>query len=115
MPLPTNVHTGVLPKYGGIHHYPSPVAEIAMFKYDDFNLWVTDDDKTKYAVVPTGQRGSGDERVRLLYVDPPPRPGTRRRAPTRRGPTRGLDEAVAEGDILPAGHRLAEQGFRNQQ
>jgi Family of unknown function (DUF6424) len=120
VPLPTNVHTGVLPKYGGLHHYPAPVAEIAMFKYDDFNLWVTDDDKTKYAVVPVGPRRSGDGRVRLLYVDPPPRPGTRRRAPKRRGPTRGptrgLEEAFeeSEGDVLPASHRLARQAFRDQ-
>ena len=42
VPLPAALHTGVLPgaKTGGIHHYPSPIAEIALIKRDDFDLWV---------------------------------------------------------------------------
>jgi hypothetical protein len=113
VPLPAKYHVGVLPKSAGIHHYPSPVAEIALFKFDDFNLWVVDDDRTRYAVVPVDRRGSGDARVRLLFAEPPPRPGTRRRP--SRAPTRGGPEAAAdEGDILPAEHRIAQRAFANQ-
>src|SRR5215831_5408967 len=32
VPLPPHAHTGVLPAGGGVHHYPSPVTEIAFFK-----------------------------------------------------------------------------------
>jgi hypothetical protein len=113
VPLPTNYHVGVLPKHAGVHHYPSPVAEIALFKYDDFNLWVVDEDKTRYAVVPVDRRGSGDGRVRLLFAEPPPRPGTRRRS--SRAPTRGGLESVDDGDVLPANHRLARMAFADQQ
>jgi hypothetical protein len=112
VPLPSNFHVGVLPKSGGIHHYPAPVAEIALFKYDDFNLWVVDDDKTRYAVVPVDRRGSGDGRIRLLFAEPPPRPGTRRRRSS--APTRGLEAAADDGDVLPATHRLAQQAFADQ-
>jgi hypothetical protein len=113
LPLPTNYHVGVLPKHAGIHHYPSPVAEIALFKFDDFNLWVVDNDKTRYAVVPVDKRGSGDGRVRILLAEPPPRTGMRRRAP--RTPTRGdLEGLDDDGPILPADHRIAEQAFARQ-
>jgi len=26
----------------GVHHHPTPVADIRLFKYDDLRLWVTD-------------------------------------------------------------------------
>ena len=26
----------------GVHHYPTPIVDIQLFKYDDFQLWVTD-------------------------------------------------------------------------
>jgi hypothetical protein len=67
--LPALLHTGVLPKAGGIHHYPAPVAEIALFKYDDFNLWVTDEAGKPTAVAPVGERGSGDGRVQVVFAE----------------------------------------------
>jgi hypothetical protein len=113
VPLPKNVHVGVLPKYGGIHHYPSPVAEIALFKWDDFQLWVTDTDKTKYAVVPVDVRGSGDGRVRLLYreasPDDPISPRQRRQARLQAAAV-----GAATSDILPADHPLAVMAFARQ-
>ena len=65
VPLHPNFHTGVLPAGGdpepgrarwrrteparagdpepaGVHHYPTPIIDIQLFKYDDFQLWVTD-------------------------------------------------------------------------
>jgi len=68
--LPAEGHVGVVPTFGGIHHYPAPVAEIAMFKYDDFQLWVQDTTGSPTAVVPVANRGSGDGRVRVLYATP---------------------------------------------
>lgn len=68
--LPQPLHTGVLPKFGGIHHYPSPVAEIALFKYDDFELWQVDDEDKAVAVVPVAPRGSGDATTALFYAEP---------------------------------------------
>lgn len=68
--LPRPLHTGVLPKFGGIHHYPSPVAEIALFKYDDFELWQLDGEQRAVAVVPVAERGSGDGTTMLAYVEP---------------------------------------------
>ena len=57
VPLPANAHRGVLPTAGGIHHYPAPVAEIAFFKYDDFDLWVDDSEGNQIAVVPLAPGG----------------------------------------------------------
>jgi hypothetical protein len=66
VPLPEHTHRGVLPAGGGIHHYPTPVAEIALFKYDDFPLWVTDQDGNEIAVAPVASRGQGGGRVQVL-------------------------------------------------
>src|SRR5207249_356368 len=35
VPLPPGLHTGALPQGGGVHHYPSPIVEIALFRHDD--------------------------------------------------------------------------------
>src|SRR6185437_15376447 len=51
VPLCANLHTGVLKPsgdaaadalklHGGVHHYPTPITDIQLFKYDDFRLWV---------------------------------------------------------------------------
>jgi len=66
VPLPGKLHRGILPGGGGIHHYPTPVAEIALFKYDDFPLWVTDQEGNEVAVTPVARRGRGDGRVQVL-------------------------------------------------
>lgn len=44
MPVPRAVHTGVLPKGAGYHHYPKPIVDIDHFRRDDLPLFVDDDD-----------------------------------------------------------------------
>ena len=105
VPLPVPSHTGVLPTGGGVHHYPSPITEIAFFKQDDFQLWVTDPQGNPAAVAPVSPRNSGDGRVHVLYATP------------------GSDlagqvstaEAQGEPLILDASHPLAKQAFARQQ
>ena len=99
VPLPEDAHRGVLPRAGGIHHYPAPVAEIAFFKFDDFELWVEDDEGTEVAVVPVARRGSGDGRVRVLHVRRPQ-------------PRFGAEEA--EDDTLGPQSKIAEKAFGEQ-
>ena len=104
VPLPTPAHTGVLPAGGGVHHYPSPVTEIAFFKYADFQLWVTDQQGNPAAVAPVSPRGSGDGRVHVLFA------------------TAGSDlagqvhqsEAQSQPLILGPSHPLAQQAFAQQ-
>jgi len=70
VPLPQPLHTGTLPKSGGVHHYPTPITDIELFKHDDFQLFVTDDEGQPAAVVPVAHRGSGDHRVEVVYATP---------------------------------------------
>jgi Family of unknown function (DUF6424) len=70
VPLPAVRHVGTLPKGGGRHHYPTPITDIELIKYDDYNLWVTDEQQHPVAVVPTAKRGAGVSRVRLAYATP---------------------------------------------
>jgi Family of unknown function (DUF6424) len=104
VPLSMDEHRGVLPTAGGIHHYPAPVAEIAFFKYDDFQLWVTDDTGAAAAVTPVGRRGSGDGRTRVVAAEP--------------GTT--LHQKLAKAwrkkrpVILPANDRASEEAFGEQ-
>jgi len=58
------------PEPGGVHHYPTPIADIQLFKYDDFQLWVTDAQGNPAAVAPVGVRGGGDASVHVLYATP---------------------------------------------
>lgn len=104
VPLPEGVHRGVLPKAGGIHHYPAPVAEIAFFKYDDFELWVTDDNGNKVAVVPHAARGSSDGRVDVIHALPA------EAIPGPPGPT----PEDGESTTLPADDKLSQQAFGAQ-
>ncbi len=53
---------------GGVHHYPTPITDIQLFKHDDFQLWVLDGEGQPAAVTPAGSRGSGDGRVRVAYA-----------------------------------------------
>jgi hypothetical protein len=128
--LPPSLHTGVLPKAGGIHHYPSPVAEIALFKYDDFQLWVQDSSGKPAAVVPVSQRGSGDARVRVLYASPDtplaeklsqsvphaqPAPGAPAVAADMEAELAPPESPpIEQGLILGADDPLAQQAFRQQ-
>jgi hypothetical protein len=104
VPLPTPAHTGVLPAGGGVHHYPSPVTEIAFFKYADFQLWVTDQQGNPAAVAPVSPRGSGDGRVHVLFATP----GSDLAAQV------GQSEAQSQPLILDPSHPLAQQAFAQQ-
>jgi hypothetical protein len=77
VPLPQPVHVGVLPNAstGGVHHYPTPIAEIELIKRDDFVLWVSTAEGGVVALVPVAARGSGDGRTRLLLAAVPPPEG----------------------------------------
>jgi hypothetical protein len=120
--LPKQVHTGVLPKFGGIHHYPAPVAEIAMFKFADFELWVKDATGSPAAVVPVDKRGSGDGRVRVLYATPgtPLAEKLSQSAPAVGDSIAGEIESevsadpINEGLVLEAHDPLAQAAFRKQ-
>jgi hypothetical protein len=104
IPLPTPAHTGVLPTGGGVHHYPSPITEIAFFKHDDFQLWVTDPQGNPAAVAPVSPRGSGDGRVHVLYATP----GSALAGQVSQS------EAQSQPLILDSGHPLAQQAFSQQ-
>jgi hypothetical protein len=116
VPLHPTFHTGVLPKGGvqdaetadpepaGVHHYPTPVVDIQLFKRDDFQLWVTDGEGNPAAVAPLAERGSGDGRVHVLYATPGSQLAAQKRAA----------EQAGQPLILGAEHPLAIQAFRNQ-
>jgi len=71
VPLPAVRHIGVLPTGDGRHHYPTPITDIDLVKFDDFVLWVTDPtSNTEAAVVPTAARGKGVNKTRLIYATP---------------------------------------------
>ena len=89
---------------GGVHHYPSPITEIAFFKHDDFQLWVTDQQGHPAAVAPGEPAGLGDGRVHVLYATP----GTALAGQVSQA------EAQSEPLILDPGHPLAQQAFREQ-
>jgi hypothetical protein len=104
VPLPQPAHTGFVPKGGGVHNYPTPVTDIDFFKYDDFQLWVTDEEGATAAVVPVAARGSGESRVRVIH--------------TTAGTKLNAEAMAAErgGEYLekPGDSTLAKQAFRWQ-
>jgi hypothetical protein len=104
VPLPTPAHTGVLPTGGGVHHYPSPITEIAFFKVDSFQLWVTDAQGNPAAVAPVGPPGSGDGRVHVLFATP----GSDLAGQVSQA------EAQSQPLILDPSHPLAQQAFAKQ-
>lgn len=104
VPLSAVKHTAVLPRGGGLHHYPAPIAEIDFFKFASFNLWVLDENGEPAAVAPVSPPGSGDSRVRVLFATP----GTALHAAHEQAQREGVDQ------ILPADHPLAQQAFREQ-
>jgi hypothetical protein len=89
----------------GVHHYPTPVVDIQLFKYDDFQLWVTDDQGNPAAVAPVAARGSGDARVHVLYATPG----------SKLAQQKQQAESAATPLILGPDHSLAKQAFRQQQ
>jgi hypothetical protein len=103
VPLPSDAHRGALPEMAGTHHYPEPIVDIQFFKQDDFPLWVSDDAGGKVALVPVGERGSGDGRVLVL-------------AQESDDSHRGLAaEAIIAGEVLDADHPLAKRAFALQE
>jgi hypothetical protein len=99
--LSPNMHTGILPKGGGVHHYPAPIVEIDSFRHDDFKLWVTDAQGQPAAVVPVMPRGSGDGRVQVVYSTPN----------TMLSQQHADAASHGEALILPPDHDLATQAF----
>jgi hypothetical protein len=89
----------------GVHHYPTPVVDIQLFKYDDFQLWVTDDQGNPAAVAPVAARGSGDARVHVLYATPG----------SKLAQQKEQAESAATPLILGPEHPLAKQAFQQQQ
>ena len=116
VPLQPNFHIGVLPQGSaqgpgagqepaGVHHYPTPIVDIQLFKYDDFQLWVTDGQGNPAAVAPVSQRGSGDASVHVLYATPGSQLAQQKHAA----------ESANQPLILGPDHPLAQQAYANQQ
>jgi hypothetical protein len=89
----------------GVHHYPTPVADIQLVKYDDFQLWVTDGEGNPAAVAPVAQRGSGDASVHVLYATPGSQLARQKQAA----------ESANIPLILGSDHPLSKQAYQNQQ
>jgi hypothetical protein len=71
--LKPNAHlspTGVPPIEGGVHHYPTPITDIQLFKRNDFQLWVVDPEGQLAAVTPADKHGSGNGQVNVAYATP---------------------------------------------
>lgn len=101
VPLPQPLHTGSVPKGGGVHNYPTPVTDIDRIRRDDFQLWVTDGEGKPAAVVPVAHLDSGDRRVHVIHATP----GTKlHKAFTKKS-------EAGEHHELPADHDLAKQAF----
>ena len=88
----------------GVHHYPTPIVDIQLFKYDDFQLWVTDSEGNPAAVTPVGARGSGVASVHVQYATPG----------SQLAQQKQQQESAGGALILPADHPLAKQAFQNQ-
>jgi Family of unknown function (DUF6424) len=115
VPLGARRHTGVLqPKgnvkgggtkvEGGVHHYPTPITDIQLFKQDDFQLWVVDDEGHLAAVTPAHPRGSGKREVNVAYTTP----GTKLRKRWIAAHQKGQHLQ------LSASHSMAKQAFAAQ-
>jgi len=80
VPLSARRHTGVIEPNGhqasapqvegGVHHYPTPITDIQLFKHDDFQLWVVDHEGELVAVTPAHPRGSGRSEVNVAFATP---------------------------------------------
>lgn len=88
----------------GVHHYPTPIVDIQLFKYDDFQLWVTDQQGNPAAVAPVDKRGSGNASVHVLYATPGSQLAQQKHAAERAG----------DPLILPPDHPLSVQAYQNQ-
>lgn len=109
VPLPKLRHTGVPEEGHGVHHYPTPVWDIELFKHTDFTLWVTDDQGQPVAVVPVHPRGADPSipnygKVAVTYATP----GTTLH--------QRLVNAWSRGNtiVADAGHKFAKEAFQKQ-
>jgi hypothetical protein len=89
----------------GVHHYPTPIVDIQLFKYDDFVLWVTDAQGNPAAVAPVSPRGSGDASIHVLYATPGSQLAAQKQAA----------ESVNAPLILGPDHSLSRQAYEHQQ
>ncbi len=89
----------------GVHHYPTPIVDIQLFKYDDFQLWVTDAPGNPAAVAPVSPRGSGNASVHVLFATPGSQLAAQKQAA----------ESANAPLILGPDHPLSRQAYTNQQ
>jgi len=89
----------------GVHHYPTPIVDIQLFKYDDFQLWVTDQQGNPAAVAPVDKRGSGNANIHVLYATPGSQLAQQKNAA----------ELAGNPLILGPEHPLSVQAYRHQQ
>jgi hypothetical protein len=108
VPLPQPVHTGTVPKGGGVHNYPTPVTDIAFFKRDDFTLWVVDDEGHNVAVVPFYPHDEGKTDLHVIHTEP----GSKLNRLRQNAQDRGQGLILSEGHPLHA--HLAKQAFATQ-
>lgn len=119
VPLPADMHTGSLPSASGYHHYPKPIVDIMLFKFDDFTLFVPDEDGTTIAVTPVARRGSRDRRVAVAWQ---PEGHVAGQAPAAQpdadagaaAPEALPPPAAGAPIILPADSSAARHAFANQ-
>jgi Family of unknown function (DUF6424) len=117
VPLPGPEHVGVVPPAheGGVHHYPTPITDIDLFKRDDFTLWVEVDGSVA-AVVPMAA-GPGVQDTRVLFAAS--RPPTGELTPFEQivGPQFGAANAdddhewEKEGPVLSSTHPVSKAAF----
>ena len=88
-----------------MHHYPTPIVDIQLFKYDDFQLWVTDAQGNPAAVAPVAPRGSGNASVHVLFATPGSQLAAQKQAA----------ESVNAPLVLGPDHPLSQQAYVNQQ
>jgi hypothetical protein len=105
--LKPNAHLppGGLPHIeGGVHHYPTPITDIQLFKHDDFQLWVMDPQGQLAAVTPACPRGSGKGEVNVAYATPG----------TKLHDRWVVAHEACDHLTLEADHPMAQQAFSTQ-
>jgi hypothetical protein len=141
VPYPRKVHQGTLPPVAGMHHYPAPVAEIELVKYDWFQLWhydagtdeviaatpvadaMSDDHRTQAIfaapAIRTVPAGDSDDQIELLSATIERDIDFVRRSGPNRGsePGRDFDDSAPPTDgtmELPSSHVFSQEAFANK-
>jgi hypothetical protein len=113
VPLAQTRHTGVVNPgakggtphiEGGVHHYPTPITDIQLFKRDDFQLGFSTIRNNRRLWCPRGSAGRGKANVGVAYATP----GTELH--------KKLVAAHSKGKYLhvDASHSMAKQAFAAQ-